>query len=184
MKPGVLQKEQSIRAAGGAGASGGYGGGGYQSGEFRKSRGEFRRGGGDYTKTLKQSENEDVIYGKDFDEEALSIEDIIGEMGEVVVRGKILKADSREIKNERTIVMFDITDFSDTIGVKLFTRNEFVKELMGALKPGAFVKLKGVVNRDKFDHDLTIGAVYGIKKIKDFTTTRMDTAPQDRKSVV
>ncbi|GFI64679.1 DNA polymerase III PolC-type [Lachnospiraceae bacterium] len=180
VKPGVLQKEQSIRAAGGAGASGGYGGGGYQSGEFRKSRGEFRRGGGDYTKTLKQSENEDVIYGKDFDEEALSIEDIIGEMGEVVVRGKILKADSREIKNERTIVMFDITDFSDTIGVKLFTRNEFVKELMGALKPGAFVKLKGVVNLDKFDHDLTIGAVYGIKKIKDFTTTRMDTAPHRR----
>lgn len=154
-------------------------GGGFQSGEFRKSRGEFRRGG-DYTRTLKQSENPDVIFGRDFEEEALHIEDIIGEMGEVTVRGRILKLDSREIKNEKTIVMFDVTDFTDTIGVKLFTRNEFVKELMGKLKPGTFVKIKGVVNLDKFDHDLTIGSVQGIKKIPDFTTSRMDTAPHKR----
>lgn len=151
----------------------------FQGGEFRKSRGEFRRSG-DYTKTLKQSDNPDVIYGKDFEDEALHIEDIIGEMGEVTIRGKILKLDSREIKNEKTIVMFDVTDFTDTIGVKLFTRNEFVKELMGGLKPGTFVKIKGVVNLDKFDHDLTIGTIYGIKKIADFTTVRMDTAPHKR----
>ncbi len=151
----------------------------FQGGEFRKSRGEFRRGG-DYTKTLKQSDNPDVIYGKDFEDEALHIEDIIGEMGEVTIRGKILKLDSREIKNEKTIVMFDVTDFTDTIGVKLFARNEFVKELMGGLKPGTFVKIKGVVNLDKFDHDLTIGTIYGIKKIADFTTVRMDTAPHKR----
>lgn len=151
----------------------------FQGGEFRKSRGEFRRSG-DYTKTLKQSDNPDVIYGKDFEDEALHIEDIIGEMGEVTIRGKILKLDSREIKNEKTIVMFDVTDFTDTIGVKLFARNEFVKELMGGLKPGTFVKIKGVVNLDKFDHDLTIGTIYGIKKIADFTTVRMDTAPHKR----
>ncbi|MCI5955203.1 MAG: PolC-type DNA polymerase III [Lachnospiraceae bacterium] len=151
----------------------------FRGGEFKKGRGEFRRSG-DYTKTLKQSDNPDVIYGKDFEEEALHIEDIIGEMGEVVIRGKILKLDSREIKNEKTIVMFDVTDFTDTIGVKLFARNEFVKELMGGLKPGTFVKIKGVVNLDKFDHDLTIGTIYGIKKIADFTTTRMDTAPHKR----
>jgi len=154
-------------------------GSGFQSGEFRRSRSEFRRGG-DYTKTLKQSENPDVIYGRDFEDEAMRIEDIIGEMGEVVIRGKVLKLDTREIKNEKTIVSFDVTDFSDTIGVKLFARNEFVKELTGNLKPGAFIKVKGVVNMDKFDHDLTIGTIAGIKKISDFTTTREDTSPYKR----
>ena len=149
-------------------------------GEFRKSRGEFRRGG-DYTKTLKQSENPDVIYGRDFeDEEILRIEDIIGEMGEVIIRGKVLKADSRDIKNEKSIVMFDVTDFTDTIGVKLFTKTEFKDELLKGVKPGSFVKIKGVVNLDKFDHELTIGTIAGIKKISDFTTTRMDTAPHKR----
>ena len=150
-----------------------------EGGEYQKKRGEFRRGG-DYTRTLKQSEKEDVLYGRDFDEAALRIEDIIGEMGEVVIQGRILKQDSREIKNERTIVSFDITDFTDTIGVKLFVRNEFVKELMGSIKPGTFVKVKGVVSMDKFDHELTIGTLTGIKKIPDFTTTRVDTSPYRR----
>ena len=154
----------------------------FRRGEFRKGefkKGEFRRGG-DYTKTLKQSDNPDVIYGRDFEEEALHIEDIIGEMGEVVIRGKVLKLDSREIKNEKTIVMFDVTDFTDTIGIKMFTRNEFVPELMGKLKPGTFLKIKGVATLDKFDHELTIGSIQGIKKISDFTTTRMDMAPHKR----
>lgn len=148
-------------------------------GDFRKNRGEFRRGG-DYTKSLKQSENPAVIYGRDFEEDALHIEDIIGEMGEVVIRGKILKADTRPIKNEKTILSFDVTDFTDTIGVKLFARNEHVKELTARLKPGNFVKVKGVVSMDKFDHDLTIGSVAGIKEIRDFTTTRTDTAAYKR----
>ena len=151
--------------------------GDFRKGEFRK--GEFRRSG-DYTKNPKQSDNPDVLYGRDFDEEAMRIEDIIGEMGEVVIRGKVLKLDSREIRNEKTIVMFDVTDFTDTIGIKLFAGNDFAKELMGGLKPGGFVKIKGVATLDKFDHELTIGSIQGIKKIADFTTTRMDTSPHKR----
>lgn len=155
----------------------GNGGKGYSGSEFKRS--SFG-GRGDYTRTLKQSDNPDVIMGKDFEESAMNIDEIIGELGEVIVRGKILKLDSREIKNEKTIVMFDITDFTDTIGVKLFTRNEFVKELMGSLKVGSFIKLKGVVSMDQYDHDLTIGSVSGIKKISDFTSSRMDTAAHKR----
>ncbi|MCQ2540135.1 MAG: PolC-type DNA polymerase III [Acetatifactor sp.] len=172
-------KEPAKQTAGGTTKSFGGSGDG-KRGEFRKGDFKGRSMGGDYTRSLKQSDNPDVIYGKDFDDEAMQIEDIIGEIGEVVIRGKVLKIDSREIRNEKTIVMFDVTDFTDTIGIKMFTRNEYVKELMGALKPGAFVKIKGVVSLDKFDHDLTIGSLPGIKKITDFTTTRMDTAPHKR----
>ncbi|MCM1304937.1 MAG: PolC-type DNA polymerase III [Lachnospiraceae bacterium] len=147
--------------------------------EFRKggsSRGEFRRGGD----AFKRSEDPDVVYGRDFEGEAMPIEDIIGEMGEVVIRGKVLKLDIREIKNEKSLIMFNVTDFTDTMTVKLFAKNEHVKEIAGGLKPGAFVKIKGLSVMDKFDHELTIGSLAGIKKIPDFTTTRMDTAPHKR----
>lgn len=186
-------EEQKAENTGGAGAApavgtavggtaGSFGGAGdgrreLRRGEFKRK--EFRRGG-DYTKSLKQSDNPDVIYGRDFEEEALHIEDIIGEMGEVVIRGKVLKLDSREIKNEKTIIMFDVTDFTDTIGIKMFTRNEFVGELMKGLKPGTFLKIKGVATLDKFDHELTVSSIQGIRRIPDFTTTRMDTAPRKR----
>ena len=59
-----------------------------------------------------------MIYGRDFEEVPQKIEEIIGEVGEVVIQGKILKLDAREIKNEKTIIIFDVTDFTDTITVK------------------------------------------------------------------
>ncbi len=163
-----------MRQAGGA-----FGRAGSFSGKGSFKRGEFRRGG-DNSRPLKQSDNPDVIYGRDFEDDTMPIEDIIGEMGEVVIRGKIIKVDTREIKNERTIVIFDMTDFTDTMTVKLFTKNEYASELTGSLKPGSFIKVKGVATLDKFDHELTIGSLTGIRKIQDFTTTRMDTAVHKR----
>ncbi|MCM1543047.1 MAG: PolC-type DNA polymerase III [Blautia sp.] len=151
----------------------------FKRSEFRKGefpRGEFRRGGDSF----KRSDNPDVVYGRDFEGEAMRIEDIIGEMGEVVIRGKVLKLDTREIKNEKTLIMFNVTDFTDTMTVKLFAGNEHAKEITGGLKPGSFVKIKGLVVMDKFDHELTVGSVFGIKKIPDFTVTRMDMAPHKR----
>ncbi len=176
------RQEAGKQAPAKTGTTGSFSGMGEGKKEFRRSefrKGEFRRGG-DYTKNPKQSDNPDVIYGRDFEEEAMHIEDIIGEMGEVVIRGKILKLDTRDIKNEKTIVMFDVTDFTDTIGIKLFTKTEFVSTITAGLKPGGFIKIKGVATLDKFDHELTIGSIQGIKKITDFTTTRMDTAPHKR----
>lgn len=35
----------------------------------------------------------------------MKIEELIGEMGEVVIRGKVLSVDTRDIKNEKTIII-------------------------------------------------------------------------------
>ena len=91
-----------------------------------------------------------------------------------------MKLETREIRNEKTIVMFAITDFTDTIMVKMFTRNEQLPEILAGIKKGAFLKIKGVTTIDKFDGELTIGSVVGIRKISDFTTTRKDTSPEKR----
>lgn len=142
-----------------------------KKGEFRK---RFERD------SYKKSTNPDVLYGRDFEEEPIEIDKIDGPIGEVVIRGKILTLDTREIRNEKTIVIFSITDFTDTIVVKVFSKNEDLPDLLGGIKPGSFIKLKGVATIDKFDSDLTIGSIVGIKKITDFTTVRMDTSPEKR----
>lgn len=134
----------------------------------------------DFKRAVKRSDNPDVLYGKDFEEEAIPIEDIVGEIGEVVIRGKIISFDSREIKNERTILMFDVTDFTDTMTIKMFVHNDQVNEIKQGIKPGAFVKLKGVTTIDKFDNELTIGSLFGVKKIPDFTTSRNDNSARKR----
>ena len=152
---------------------------GKKSGGFGRGKGKFK-GDGDFFKSAKRSDNPDVLYGRDFEEEAIAIEDIMGEIGEVAIRGKILNLDKREIKNERTILIFDVTDFSDTMTIKMFAKNEQVAEICEGIKPGAFVKIKGITMIDKFDGELTIGSIVGVKKISDFTHSRMDHSVRKR----
>ncbi len=149
-----------------------------ERGGFRKNFGgnrDFRDRG-----SFKRSDNPDVVYGRDFEEEAIRIEQIMGEMGEVVIRGQILSMDERPIRGEKTILMFSITDFTDTIMVKMFCKNEYLDEIKAGVTKGAFLKIKGVTTIDRFDSELTIGSVIGIKKIPSFVSTRMDTSPVKR----
>ena len=136
--------------------------------------------GGFQRRFPKKSDNPDVIFGRDFEEESIHIEEIWGEMGEVVIRGKVRTLDQREIRNEKTIVSFEITDFTDTIKVKMFVHNEQLEDILKDLKVGAFVKVKGVTVNDTFDRELTIATVIGLKKIPDFSSVRMDNSAKKR----
>ncbi len=130
---------------------------------------------------LKRSDNPDVFYGRDFDEEAVTIDTIQGEVGEVVIRGQIIDTDMRELRNgEKTIVKIVITDFTDTIAAKIFVKNEQRDELMEHLKKGNFIKIKGVTTMDKFDHEIGLSFLAGMKKIPDFTTPRLDNSMEKR----
>ena len=110
----------------------------------------------------------------------MEIEKIDGPIGEVVILGKILSVDTREIRNEKTIIIFSVTDFTDTIVLKIFAGNDDVPELLKEISGGKFVRVKGVATIDKFDSELTIGSIVGIKKCADFTTVRMDTSVEKR----
>ena len=113
-----------------------------------------------------------MVYGRDFDGETIPLESITGEMGEVIIRCQVMDVEAREIRNEKTILIFPVTDFTDSIVVKMFLRNEQVPEVTESVKKGAFLKLKGVTTIDRFDSELTIGNITGIKKIANFTSTR------------
>ena len=158
-------------AAGGAGAGAPAASGGNGGGEWKKSFSRDRKFGGGYQK---KSDNPDVLYGRDFDDEFISIRDIAGEMGEVTIRGQIINTDSRLLKSGKTIVIFDVTDFTDTITVKLFAREEMLDDINKAVVNKNFIKLRGMTTIDKFDGELTIGSVVGIKKCEDFTGKRND----------
>ena len=170
-KGGEAKKEKAADGGRGKGFSGGG------RGSFKKGKGSFSRNADNQPR---KSSNPDVLYGRDFEDESVEILKIGDEIGDVVIRGRVQSVDMREIRNERTIFMFTITDFTDTIGVKIFVQNAEVPELKDAIKKGAFIKVKGKTTVDAFDHDLTVMSVWGIKKITDFRTGRQDTSPVKR----
>ena len=134
----------------------------------------------EYYRATKKSDDPNLIYGRDFEGDEIKLSEVVGEMGEIIFRGKVISADTREIRNEKTIYSFAVTDFTDSIMVKMFLRNEQLPEILAEIKKGAFLKIKGVTNLDKFDRELTIASVAGVKKIPDFTVSRKDTSPEKR----
>ena len=122
----------------------------------------------------------DIFYGRPFEGDEMPIAEITDEIGEVVVRGKIIQVETREIRNEKTIIMFAVTDFTDTIMAKVFTKNEFLPDLLANLKKDTFIRMKAMAVMDKFDHGVALNSVMGIKKIPDFTEKRMDLSPVKR----
>jgi DNA polymerase-3 subunit alpha (Gram-positive type) len=158
---------------------GGFAAGGKVSEGTGFKRASFMRGESKQ-REFKRSDNPDVLYGRDFDGEPIPIEEITDELGEVIIRGQIMSLESRELKNEKTLFIFNISDYTDTISAKIFVQTEQTKEAENALKQGSFIKLKGIAMMDKYDHDVAIGSIAGIKKIPDFRTKRMDTAAHKR----
>ncbi len=130
--------------------------------------------------SIKKSDDPNVIYGRDFDDVPIELKQVDSEMGEITLHGQVVQFETREIRNEKTILIFAVTDFTDTITVKMFVRNEQLPELLGEIKKGAFLKIKGVTTIDKYDGELTIGSVHGIRKTADFRVQRKDTYPEKR----
>ena len=53
---------------------------------------------------------------------------------EVIIRCQVMDVEAREIRNEKTILIFPVTDFTDSIVVKMFLRNEQVPEVTESVK--------------------------------------------------
>lgn len=121
-----------------------------------------------------------IIYGRAFDENSIIISDIIDEIGEVVIRGKLISIESRPIRNEKTIITFVLTDYTDSIKVKIFIKTDEADELLSELKKGEFYKVKGIASYDTYEKEINIGSVVGIKPIADFTNRRVDNSARKR----
>ena len=169
------------KTAGGKGNPGsGAGSSGFQGGQNGSGSGFKRDGGRGGRMPYRKSENPDVLYGRDFEGETMEIHEIAGEIGEVVLRGKIIRVEKRELRSGSKMMIFDLTDFTDSITIKMFLREDQEADADEAIKQGKFIKLKGITTIDRFDGELTVGSITGIKKCEDFTTRRVDNAPVKR----
>jgi DNA polymerase-3 subunit alpha (Gram-positive type) len=122
-----------------------------------------------------RSNDPNCLYGRDVEEgKSTRLADIIGEIGEVTVRGQVQKIDRRDIRNNKTIVKFALTDFTDSIYGKIFIGTEYADEFLAAFTEGTNVRLRGMTQMDTFDKEVVIGSITGIMKIPSFVEKRKD----------
>lgn len=130
-----------------------------------------------------RSDNPEVVYGRDFKFESdTNLSDIFEGTGETIVKGQIMTMDERETRTGKYIVTLEITDFTDSIAVKMFLADENVlADFKKKVKKGVFVRIKGVALYDTYDKQVEISRVDGMKLIPAFSTEkRQDTAVDKR----
>ena len=135
---------------------------------------------GQYRKARKKADATNLLYGKPFDGEATPLSEIVAEAGEVVVRGEIILVEERQLRNEKTLMTFVVSDDTDSISGKVFVREEDLDDMREVIREGNLVCINGYVDIDKFDREFSIQRVFGIKGIDEFRKKRSDDAPVKR----
>jgi len=86
--------------------------------------------------------------------EVLPLGKITEEEKEVVITGQVIELDIIQLKSERTLITFDVTDYSDSITVKAFA--EKADNWYNQLEKEQWLKIRGPVRHDKYTQELTL----------------------------
>ncbi|MDD6878668.1 MAG: PolC-type DNA polymerase III [bacterium] len=111
--------------------------------------------------------DENTIKGSIIKEESVPIESIVGEYPSIVIEGEVFGVEefvpaSKEFK----ILTLKITDYTDSIYCKVFTRNdEDFNHIKSNSKVGAWLKIRGPVKIDKYSNNEAVVTIYDINKI-------------------
>ncbi len=126
------------------------------------------------------SDDPEVFVGRDVEGKLLEISSINDGIGEVVIHGQIMSTEERELRNGKIILTGYITDFTDTIGFKMFCSPEDMEVYREEIQKGKFYRMKGLAEFDTYAKEVMICRVLGMKHIQDFRVPRMDTYPEKR----
>ncbi len=98
-----------------------------------------------------------IIIGREIQGSVVKIKETKTENEKVVIEGRVFNTEPREIKGERYIVSFDITDGSDSTTVKFFVdKKVYDSEMSSYFKTGQYLKVKGEVQFDKYAKEINI----------------------------
>lgn len=124
-------------------------------------------------------ESATIIKGRAIREKPQPISEAIKNLGEkVVVIGDVFASEVKELRNERKVVTYSITDFGGSVVAKIFGTNESIDALpLGGIKNGAALIVSGKIDFDQYAHDIVIKAdsIIQVKRIP-----KMDLYPEKR----
>lgn len=114
------------------------------------------------------------------DEEVTQLREIQDEERRKTVQGYVFDVETKELRSGRTLLTLKITDYTDSIMIKMFSRDKEDIPLLQMLKKGMWVKARGSVQNDTFVRDLVMIA----NDINEITgPSRKDKAPEGEKRV-
>ena len=131
-------------------------------------------------KRKNNAQDPDVFYGRNCEGDIVAIRELYDGIGPVCIHGQIVSLEDRELRSGKFIINGTITDFTDTIGFKVFVSPEDREPILEDLKKGKFYIMKGVPMYDTYTKEVSVSSISGIKESNDFREKRMDNAADKR----
>lgn len=121
-----------------------------------------------------------IIGRKKINGEITPIHEIDHDVDDIIFDGIIFNVESREIRNNKYIVAFDLTNEKDSITAKCFIKKEqFEEDVKDRLVKGKAVRVKGNLQFDTFSKEMTV-MTRAIMEIHDFRIKRVDLSKEKR----
>ena len=76
----------------------------------------------------------------------------------MTIEGFVFDVEVKELRSGRSLLTAKVTDYTDSILVKMFSRDKEDAQMMERLKKGMWIKVRGSVQNDTFVRDLIIMA--------------------------
>ncbi|SET40613.1 DNA polymerase-3 subunit alpha [Salinibacillus kushneri] len=131
----------------------------------------------------KQSEeksDEPFMIGYPIQEEPIGMKAIIEEERRIAIEGYVFDVEIRELRSGRHLLIAKVTDYTDSITIKMFSNGESDQDKFKQFKKGMWVRARGSIQTDTFTNELTMMG-RDINEIQ--KTVRSDNAPEDKKRV-
>ncbi|KRE83151.1 DNA polymerase III [Paenibacillus sp. Soil766] len=91
-----------------------------------------------------------LVMGIDIKEVPTPLKDIQEEEKKIAVQGTVFGLDVKELRNGNTLFTFNITDFSDSLAMKVFAKTKDDVKIMNLLANGTWIRARGKVEYDRF----------------------------------
>jgi len=114
------------------------------------------------------------------DDDIMTMSSIIDEEKRKTIQGYVFHVETRELRSGRLLVTFKITDYTDSIMVKVFSRDKEDIVLLKSIQKGMWLKVRGAIQNDTFVRDLVMTA-NDINEVK--PVERCDKEPDGEKRV-
>lgn len=121
----------------------------------------------------------EIIKGRAIRETPVPIGEAVTKLGEKhVVVGDVFASEIKELRNEKSVATFDITDYSGSLKIKIFgTKQEIEDMKLASVKNGTTLLVSGKADYDTYARDIVI-SVNSLIKVK--RIPKMDTYPEKR----
>ena len=132
----------------------------------------------------KGSINNSIIIGRsaNIKEQIVKIEDLTPDYGKVALEGKVISVDSKELKNGKTLAMFNLYDETSTITCKAFIdpTKQDIESVLKRIKNSSRLKIQGNAQYDSFAREIGVIANVIVEMPADDENVRVDNATKKR----